>query len=174
MNKRTPITKTASSFRPTVCVVDPDKAERERLRRLLGMFGVEAATYLDAEDFLARRSKDRPGCLVTEADLPVLSGLELLSRLRKEGLDVPVIVMARNGDVETAVRAMRAGAVDFFEKPFVERVLLQRIFQVLSRPQKPRPDSPLREEAGLQKSKSKTAERRKRCPERGSSSWVSG
>ena len=71
---------------------------------------------------------------MTEADLPGLGGLELLGLLRREGVDVPVIIMARRGDVETAVRAMRAGAVDVLEKPVVERVLLERILQVVAWP----------------------------------------
>jgi FixJ family two-component response regulator len=132
MDNPTDAKETVKCAPPAVSVVDADEAEREHLCRLLGRFGLEAPAYPNAEAFLARRRPQRLGCLVTEADLPGLGGLELLSLLRREGVDVPVIVMARKGDVETAVRAMRAGAVDVFEKPIVERVLLECILQILA------------------------------------------
>ena len=77
-------------------------------------------------------------CIVTELQLPGLGGLELQEELKNRGVDVPMIVLASRGDVATAVRALRGGALDYMEKPFVDRVLTDRIREALGLNQKPR------------------------------------
>ena len=76
---------------------------------------------------------------MTEVELPGLSGLDLLDRLRERQIELPAVVLAGRGDVGQAVRAMRSGAVDFLEKPFVDRVLLKRVLQVLGREARTKP-----------------------------------
>ncbi len=121
----------ATPARPTVHVVDPDAASRDSLRALLDLCPWEVRTYGAAEELLALRPTG-PGCVIVEAELPGMSGLELLERLRAGAGAIPVIVMAAHGDVPMAVRALRAGAASYIpKKPFVEHVLLLRLRELL-------------------------------------------
>ncbi|MBZ0112471.1 MAG: response regulator [Thermoanaerobaculia bacterium] len=106
---------------------------RDSLCRLLDAVGIEAKSYASAELFLESFDPGRLGCLVTEVELPGLSGLDLLDRLRDREIESRAVVLASHGEVGRAVRAMRSGAIDFLEKPFVDRILLQRILEVLGR-----------------------------------------
>jgi len=117
--------------KPTVYVVDEDAAVRESLKSLLGFLDLDIETFPTAEAFLEAYDPERFGCLVTEVYLRGMSGLDLLERLKREHGDLPVIVVASHGDVPMAVRALRAGARDFIEKPFVDRVLVESIRRVL-------------------------------------------
>ena len=116
---------------PTVYVIDADPAVRDGLESLLRLLDLEVETYASAEVFLASSSLANNACVVTEIQLPGMGGLELHEELKSRNLDLPVIVLASRGDVATAVRALRGGAVDFIEKPFVDRVLTDRILQAL-------------------------------------------
>lgn len=116
-----------------VYVIDADSAVRDSLCLLLSTVGIDSEAYDSAERFLESFDPDRLGCLVTEVDLPGLSGLDLLDRLRDRQIELLAIVLARHGEVDQVVRAVRAGAVDFLEKPFVDRILLQRILEILGR-----------------------------------------
>lgn len=120
--------------RPTVYVIDADPAVRDGLQSLLRQLSLEVEAFSSAESFLAQPELAKRACVVTEVQLPGLGGLELQSELKSRGVDLPVIVLASRGDVATAVRALRAGAVDFIEKPFVDRVLTERIKEALARP----------------------------------------
>ena len=115
----------------TVYVVDGDQSVLDGVRSLLGTLGVEVRCFRSAEQLLDTVSFDTPGCVVTELHLPGISGLELQKTLRQRGADYPVIVMASDADVPMAVRAMRLGALDFIEKPFIDRVLIARVKQAL-------------------------------------------
>ena len=120
--------------KPTVCVVDGDVLVGKRLQGLLAGLGVTVKVYPSAEAFL----NDPPGppsvcCLITEIDLPGMSGLELMSVLHQRDQVLPTIVLAGASDVPTAVRAMQLGALDFIDKPFVDRLLLTRVRQVMER-----------------------------------------
>lgn len=117
--------------KPTVYVVDEDAAVRESLGSLLGLLDLDIQTFPTAEAFLEAYDPQRPGCLVTEVYLRGMSGLDLLEHLQDEAIDLPVIVVASHGDVPMAVRALRAGARDFIEKPFVDRVLVESIRRAL-------------------------------------------
>ena len=116
-----------------VCVVDQDAATRDSLERLLGTFRLQVRTFTSADSFLSEAADLTLMCLISEVDLPDMNGVELLRRLAAHGIDVPTILMANESDVPTAVDAMQAGAVDFFEKPLVARHLLARVHQILQR-----------------------------------------
>lgn len=108
-----------------VHVIDDDEAIRDSLRFMLESSDHEVVLYESAEDFLDGVSDLAPGWIVTDVRMPGLSGLELLAELKARGLGaLPVIVITGHGDVPMAVEAMRAGAVDFIEKPFEEERLL--------------------------------------------------
>ena len=111
----------------TVFIVDDNKGMRDAIRWLLETIGLTCETYDSAEDFLAADAKDRPGCLVLDIRMPGMSGLELQERLAAEGIELPTIIITAHGDVPAAVRALKAGAVDFLEKPFSDQILLERI-----------------------------------------------
>lgn len=112
---------------PTVFVVDDDEAMRDSLHWLLRSVGLAVDCFASAEAFLAAYDPERPGCLVLDVRMPGMSGLELQQRLADRGSALPVIVITGHGDVPMAVRAMKAGAIDFIEKPFNNQVLLERV-----------------------------------------------
>ena len=112
---------------PTVFVVDDDAAVRQSFEWLVGSVGLKTETYDSAQAFLDGYDRDRPGCLVLDVRMPGMSGLELQERLAAEGVTLPVIVVSGYGDVPTAVRVMKQGAVDFIEKPFSDQAMLDRI-----------------------------------------------
>jgi two-component system response regulator FixJ len=111
----------------TVHVVDDDLAVRQSLAFLLATAGIGVRLYESASAFLAALGSAAPGCVVTDVRMPVIDGLELLRRLKAAGSSLPVIVMTGHGDVALAVGAMKAGAVDFIEKPFDDELFLQTV-----------------------------------------------
>ncbi len=117
---------------PTVFVVDDDATVREGVQWLLESVELAAETYASAHDFLAAYDPGRPGCLVLDVRMPGLSGLEAQARLAARGGRLPVIVITGHADVPMAVRAMKAGAVDFLEKPFSDQVLLDAVQRALA------------------------------------------
>ena len=102
---------------PTVFVVDDDEAMRDALYTLVRSVGLRTSLHVSADEFLARYDPGQPGCLVLDVRMPGMSGLELQDWLAKRGIDLPVIVITGHGDIPMAVQAMRAGAVDFLQKP---------------------------------------------------------
>ncbi|MFI4849998.1 MAG: response regulator transcription factor [Gimesia chilikensis] len=117
----------------TVFVVDDDPAIRKSLRWLIESVGLKVQTHELASEFLESYSPDHPGCLVLDVRIPGMSGLELQEKLRERGYDIPVIIVSGYGDVPMAVRAMKAGAVDFLEKPVSDQVLLDYIQKGIER-----------------------------------------
>jgi len=112
---------------PIVFVVDDDEAICQSLRLLISDIGLEVRTFTSADRFLADYDPSQPGCLVLDVRMSGMSGLELQSRLRKQGMHIPTIIITGHGDVPMAVEAMKAGAMDFIEKPFRDQVLLDGI-----------------------------------------------
>ena len=102
----------------TVFVVDGNAVEREALRPLVESLGCAFGAFRTANLFLKAISPGRPGCVIVDARLPGMSGLELRGALAERGVWMPIIVTAGNADVPMAVEAMKAGAFDFIEKPF--------------------------------------------------------
>jgi len=115
-----------------VHVIDDDEAMRESLSFLLDTAGIATRTYESAVAFL-RQAEDglAPGCIVTDVRMPEMNGLELVRRLKERGVSHPVIVITGHGDVPLAVEAMKAGVVDFLEKPFDDEHLLQAVRSAL-------------------------------------------
>lgn len=116
---------------PTVYVVDDDDAVRGALAALLGSVRLDCATFASAEAFLDAATPDMRGCLLLDVRMPGMSGLELQRLLRDRGIALPVVIITGHGDVPMAVRALKAGASDFIEKPFNEQDLLDRIQKYL-------------------------------------------
>ena len=116
-----------------VFVVDNDVSVRESVKHLIHGAGWSVETFASAEDFLAHRGVDAPGCLVLDVDLPGLSGLELQKRLAESGQSMPTIFITGLGDIPMTVQAMKAGAIAFLTKPFVDADLLDAIEDGLER-----------------------------------------
>jgi len=112
---------------PVVFVVDDDEAARDSLCWLVRSVGLEVETASSALEFLEIFDAKQPGCLVLDIRMPGMSGLELLSKLGEMGVSLPVIIITGHGDVPMAVRALKAGATDFIEKPFNDQVILDCI-----------------------------------------------
>jgi len=115
-----------------VHVVDDDAAVRRALMRLLRSEGLVAVAYETALAVLNAAPSLSSGCILLDLQMPGMDGLELLARLGELGIELPVIVVTGHGDVPTAVRAMKAGAVDFIEKPIDETQLFAAIDAALS------------------------------------------
>jgi two-component system response regulator FixJ len=115
----------------TVHVVDDDAAIRDSLRLFLELSGFAVQTHASAASFLAAAA-GLAGCVLTDLRMPEIDGFELQRRLAEGGVHLPVIVMTGQADIPLAVRAMRAGAVDFLEKPFQDEQLLAAIRRALA------------------------------------------
>jgi two-component system, LuxR family, response regulator FixJ len=117
----------------TVYVIDDDDAARDSLAFLFRTADVSVRTYASAAEFLAAAPALKGGCVVTDVRMPQMDGLELLRRLRALDIALPVIVMTGHGDIPLAVDAMKAGAADFFEKPFNDEAMLAAVRRALGR-----------------------------------------
>ena len=118
---------------PVVHVIDDDDAARDSLSFLLRAAQVDVRAYETAPAFLATIKTLSSGCVITDVRMPEMSGIELLRRLRENGIDIPVIVITGHGDIPLAVEAMKYGASDFFEKPYDDEALLTAIRAALNR-----------------------------------------
>ncbi len=110
-----------------VYVVDDDEDVRRAVSLVLHIDGWSCATFGDAESFLDDFGPDQPGCLILDVRLPGTSGLELQAALGQKHCSIPIIFITGHGDVPMSVRAIKAGAVDFLEKPFRNDLLLDRV-----------------------------------------------
>lgn len=111
----------------TVHVVDDEETVRNSLAFLLTAAGFAVRLHRSATDFLAAAPSIRDACLVTDLRMPDMDGIELLQRLRAMPVSIPTVVITGHGDVQMAVKAMKAGALDFIEKPFDDEVLFEAI-----------------------------------------------
>ena len=118
---------------PTVCVVDDDEAVRDSLQVLLETMGYAVEVYDSGMAFLQNCAALGTGCVLLDVRMPQMNGLEVQQRLRAERPDLPVVIVTGHGDVAMAVQAMRAGAMDFIEKPFDEGALLASVQNALTR-----------------------------------------
>src|ERR1700716_3265233 len=110
----------AMTSKGIVHVVDDDEPLRRAMARLLRAAGFETVVYETAQAVLNAAPNLSSGCMLLDVRMPGMDGLELLARMGEFGIDLPVIVLTGHGDVPTAVNAMKAGAVDFIEKPIDE------------------------------------------------------
>jgi len=116
----------------TLCVVDGEDGERQSLVELLGQLGAPVESFSSAEDFLDRLAQLDVALLVSNVRLPGIGGIDLLRQLRNRGVTAPTILISGEGDLQMAVDAMRAGAVDFIEKPIIDRIVLRRAKSALA------------------------------------------
>lgn len=114
-----------------VHVVDDDEAMRDSLLFLLESAGIEARAYDSAPSFLGALPGLEPGCILTDVRMPQINGLEMVRRVKAAGVDLPVIVMTGHADLALAIEAMRAGVIDFLEKPFEDKALLSALRSAL-------------------------------------------
>ena len=115
----------------TVFVVDDDQAMRNSLKWLIESVGMKVETYGSADEFIRNYYPGRAGCLLLDVRMPGMSGLELQEHFIDHQIRIPIIIITGHGDVPMAVRAMKAGAVDFIEKPFNDELLLESIRNAL-------------------------------------------
>ena len=115
-----------------VCVVDDDEAVRESLQILLETMGYGVMGFESGPQFLEACQAIDTGCVLLDVRMPKMSGMEVQQKLLEKRPDLPVVIVTGHGDTAMAVQAMRAGAVDFIEKPFQEEALLQTIETALS------------------------------------------
>lgn len=120
--------------RPIVAVIEADAADRRILYSLLSPIDAELRFFDSAESYLESIQATSLDCLITDAELPGMSGLELLRLLRRSKAPPPVILLGEEADVRAAVTAMREGAADFIEKPHVDVSILRRVIYLLDRP----------------------------------------
>jgi len=116
-----------------VFVVDDDASVREALAGLIRSAGWDVEVFASAHEFLTHARADAPSCLVLDVGLPGLSGLDLQARMAELHNDIPIVFITGHGDVPMSVRAMKAGAVEFLTKPFLDEDLLEGIQQAVDR-----------------------------------------
>ena len=116
----------------TVYIVDDEEPVRKALRFLTKSVDLKSESFENASDFIDSLDHIGPGCLLLDVCMPDMNGLELQAALREKNIDIPVIIITGHADVPTAVKAMKAGASDFIEKPFDSEELLERIHKCLS------------------------------------------
>lgn len=115
----------------TVFIVDDEEAVRDSIAMLLRSVGLRTQLFADATSFLRQYRGELAGCLVLDVRMPRMSGLELQQELNRRGWTLPVIFITGHGDVPMAVEAMRAGALDFLQKPFKDDDLIRRVQKAL-------------------------------------------
>jgi two-component system response regulator FixJ len=110
-----------------VAIVDDDESVRTAVLGVLRSVGLKTRSFASAEDFLRSGDQSETACLITDIQMPGMSGLELQATLAEEERRIPVIFIAAYGDAKTRTQAMRAGAVEFLGKPFDDDVLLESV-----------------------------------------------
>ena len=118
--------------RAMIYVVDDDPSVRRALERLLRVRGYRVVSFASAEDFLADDLSEEVACLILDLYLPGLHGLELQNRLQQQGIFLPIIFITGHGNIPTAVRAVKSGAVSFLTKPFSQVELMTEIETALA------------------------------------------
>jgi FixJ family two-component response regulator len=134
---------------PKVFVVDDDAAMRDSLQWLIQSVGVAVETFATAEEFLAAYDPSRPGCLVLDVRMPGMGGLNLQQELNRREIGLPILIVTGYAEVPMAVRALKAGAFDFIEKPFSDQLLLERVRQAITLDREIRHARAVRAEAAL-------------------------
>lgn len=122
----------SSKMTPTVFIVDDDPAVRDAICWLMEQVKLKVQVFASADEFLANYVPGTRGCVILDIRMPGMSGLELQERLKASSSLLPIIVITGHGNVSIAVRAMKAGAVEFLQKPFNDQVLLDTVQSALS------------------------------------------
>ena len=127
---------------PLVFIIDDDHGVRDSLNMLMISAGLKAKTYPSANVFLENFDDSHTGCIITDIRMPGLSGIELHQKLIEQNITLPVIFITGHGDVKMAVDAMKAGALDFLEKPIDNHILLERVKRCINLSQSDSPFNP--------------------------------
>ena len=114
-----------------VYIVDDDPDVRKALGRLLKADGYESITFASAVEFVDYPHPDSPACLLLDIKMPEMSGLELQERLSEKGIAIPIVFITAHGTIPDTVKALKAGALDFLEKPFEEKQLLEAVSRAI-------------------------------------------
>lgn len=117
---------------PVVFVVDDDPSVRTAMSRLIASVGLPVQAFATADEFLAQIGCSPAGCLILDVRMPGCSGLDLQRRLIEDGYDLPIIFVSAHADVPLTVRAMRAGALEVFTKPFDDQALIDTVYEALA------------------------------------------
>ncbi len=118
---------------PVIHAVDDDRSFLSAMERTLRTAGLNVRSYFRASAFLDSLDPSQPGCLITDLRMPDMDGLELQDRLKSRGIRLPIIFVTGHGDTNKAVTALKGGAMDFLEKPFSEKALLDSVQQALEK-----------------------------------------
>ncbi len=121
-----------------VFVVDDDNSVRKALARLIRSVGLNVETFASAREFLARGPHDGSACLILDVRMPGLSGLDLQKELAASGSTLSIIFITGHGTIPMSVQAMRAGAVEFLEKPFEDQALIDAVHEALQKDEQAR------------------------------------
>jgi len=124
-----------------IYVVDDDAGVRKSTSLLFRSLGHLHWPYASGQDFLEQADTLKPGCVLLDVRMPFVGGLDVLAKLAQQPKRFAVIVMTGHGDIETAVKAMKLGAIDFLEKPFEEAVLLDAVDLAFKQVRRDNPDS---------------------------------
>jgi two-component system response regulator FixJ len=116
----------------TVHIVDDDEAIRQSVGFMLRKAGHTVEAYVSGVQFLKTATRETRGCVLLDVRMPEIDGLEVQARLAEQGITLPIIMLTGHGDVTLAVRAVKAGAIEFLEKPFERTALLAAIDEALS------------------------------------------
>jgi FixJ family two-component response regulator len=133
MTSQRPSKSANPSTEPFVAVVDDDQSVRDALDSLFRSVGLATRLFASADALLKDKLPDAPGCLVLDVRLPGISGLDFQERLSAQGVTLPTIFMTGHGDIPMTVRAMKAGATDFLQKPFRDQEMLDAVNNALAR-----------------------------------------
>lgn len=131
---------------PMVFVVDDDNSIRVALQRLIKSVGIKVEAFASAGDFLSHPGYEGPGCIVCDIRMPGLSGLDLQEELAKAGNTLPIIFITGHGTVPMSVKAIKAGAIDFLEKPFEDQALLDLIQRAIEHDKRTKKENALKRE----------------------------
>ena len=116
---------------PTVYVVDDDEGSRNSIECLFNVHGINCETFDSAEKFLVGRTEQPVGCVVTDLNMPGMSGLDLYQKTRDMGWSVPTIIITAFGEVASCVHALKSGVLDYLEKPVPTESLITRVKECL-------------------------------------------
>jgi FixJ family two-component response regulator len=133
MTSQRPSKSATTGTEPFVVVVDDDQSVRDALDSLFRSVGLATRLFGTADALLNDKLPDAPGCLVLDVRLPGISGLDFQERLCAQGFNLPTIFMTGHGDIPMTVRAMKAGATDFLQKPFRDQDILDAVNNALNR-----------------------------------------
>ena len=119
--------------KPTIIIIDDDPSARRGLTRLIKTAGFSAVSFPCARDFLNSGESHIPGCILLDVKMPEMTGLELQEELSKNDYCPPIIFISAHGDIPTAARTLKRGAVDFLTKPPDREALLEAIRSALEK-----------------------------------------